>query len=472
MKAGTSPQGKLLLLALLCATAFLLYPLPARLALGEWTFPFDDPWTHQVYARNLAWHGQYAFNLGEPSTGSSAPLWTALLVPAHRLGISPVLWALLWGLLSLAGLGWVTWTWAERHLAPPIPLLATAALLLTPHVAWAGVEGMETALVAALSLLILSRLDRGRWPTGGAAFLDGALNGLLLWLRPEAPLLLLAQAWPRRREGWRKLLTFAAGWLVLALPYVGLHWAIGGRPLPQTVYAKIAYYGQPPTLASVAAFLGELFWTLAPGIGPLALVLLILGVARMARRRTWTWAPGLLWAGLTVLIAAVRLPVVLHLARHFVPVIPPLVLAAAEGLAALPARWRRATLLLGACLLLIGLVVGVSFYLPLCRGILDSQVAMGRYIAAHLAAGEVVATHDIGAIGYFGGHPVVDTLALITPELTPVVAARDTAGLLAYLRQRGVHYLAKLEGLYPELTGTPGVERIVRQGRMELLRIP
>ena len=81
--ATTSPWQKVVVLTVLCAVTFLIYPLLARLTLGEWTFPFDDPWTHQVYARNLALHGQYAFNLGEPSTGSSAPLWTALMVPAH-----------------------------------------------------------------------------------------------------------------------------------------------------------------------------------------------------------------------------------------------------------------------------------------------------------------------------------------------------------------------------------------------------
>ena len=465
----TPTWQKIAILTLLCALTFSLYPLVARLTIGEWTFPFDDPWTHQVYARNLAHYGQYAFNLGEPSTGSSAPLWTALMVPAHWLGVNPVGWSLLWGLLSLAGLGWVTWSWAEKRFAPPLPAFLTSGLLLSPHIGWSSVQGMETALVAAVALLILRRVDQRPWQHGRDALLDGLLNGLLLWLRPEAPLLTLVVAWPRRRAGWLRWLLFATGYLVLAVPYVTLNWTLGGRPFPQTVYAKIAYYGQPIRFSTVLSFLGSLLETLALGIWPLVLVLVVVTVVRMARRREWPWGPGLVWAAITVTIAALRLPAVLHFARHFVPILPLLVLAAGEGLQSLPRLGRRAALVLGACLLLIGLVLGVSFYQPACQIIHDSQVAMGRWIAANVPPEETIATHDIGAIGYWSQHPIVDTLALITPELTEVVAARDTAGLEAYLREHNVRYLAKLTSQYPELDQKAGAHVLVRTGRMELL---
>lgn len=464
----TAPWKKATILLLLTLSTLALYPLAARLALGEWTFPFDDPWTHQVYARNLAWHGQYAFNLGDPTTGSSAPLWTFLMVPGHWLGLPPVPWALAWGLLSLAGLGAVTWAWAERHLARPLPLLLTAATLLTPQIAWGAVEGMETALVAGLALLILHRLDRPARTAVGGALLDGLLNGLLLWLRPEAPLLTLIVLWQRRRAGWRNLLALAGGFLALALPYVGFHWAIGGQPLPQTFYAKLAYYGQPPTLASIGAFLRDLALTMAPGVWPLVAVLLPVAVWRMARRRRWTWGPGLAWAGLSVLLAALRLPVVLHFGRHLVPLLPPLLLACGEAIPPLPRLGRRAVLVVGGTLLLTGLVIGAWLYTPLCRVALESQVAVGRWVAASLPPGTPVATHDIGAIGYFGRRPVVDTLALVTPELTAAVAARDEDGLARYLREHQVHYLACFAEQHTQVKAALEAQLLIRRGRMEL----
>ncbi|MGC9024585.1 MAG: hypothetical protein ACP5NB_07130 [Chloroflexia bacterium] len=334
--------------------------------------------------------------------------------------------------------------------------------------AWAGVEGMETALVAALSLFILYRLDRFPWERSGPALLDGLLNGLLLWLRPEAPLLTAVVLWQRRRAGRRHLLAFGLAWLAMAGPYFLFHLAVGGRPFPQTVYAKTAYYGVSTKAITRLVFLRHLGLTLLPGPWLPVLVLLPVAFRQMARSRRWTWGPGLAWAGLTLLLAALRLPTVLHFGRHFVPVLLPPLLACGEALTILPRPGRRFFILLGTGLLLIGMLIGVGLYIPLCRDILASQVAMGRYIAGHLPAGAVVATHDIGAVGYFGEHRVVDILALIEPEVTPLVTTRDWGGLAAYLRARGVAYLASLEGLFPELRAETRAVPVFQTGRMVL----
>lgn len=470
--APPTPQRTLLLVVLLlCGLVLGLYPGLARLRLGEWSYPFDDPWIHQVYARNLAQLGEYAFNPGETSSGSSAPLWTLLLTPAYWLGIDPFLWSMLLGTGSLALLGALSWRWAERHLDAPLPLLFSAAILLTPQISWTGVEGMETALVAALALAILYRLDGPNWSRPRQALVDGLLNGLLLWLRPEGPLLTLIVAWQRRRENPQFLLAFGAGVAALAAPYAGLHLVLTGRPLPQTVYAKLAYYQQPLSLGGVAAFLKNLLLIGSPGVLLLGVLLLPLALRRMAREGRWPWGPALTWAGLTVLLAALRLPVVLHFGRHFAPVLPPLLLAGGSTLRGLAPRGRQALLLLGGCLLLIGLAIGVPLYIGSCQQILSSQVAMGRWIDANLPSGIPIATHDIGAIGYFGQHPVVDTLALITPELTPIVASGDSTALLDYLRQQQAPYLATLEHVYQDIRELPSTQVVVRIGRMELLEL-
>ena len=84
---GFLPWKRGVVLLLLCGLVFVLYPLVTRLYLGEWIFPFDDPWIHQVYARNLAQHGQYAFNPGELSSGSSARAETS---PEPEVGCLPM----------------------------------------------------------------------------------------------------------------------------------------------------------------------------------------------------------------------------------------------------------------------------------------------------------------------------------------------------------------------------------------------
>ncbi|MGC8873601.1 MAG: hypothetical protein ACP5SI_04020 [Chloroflexia bacterium] len=478
MTVSRAPVGRargylsFLLPLLLCAAIFAAYPLRARLEVGEWTFPLDDPWIHQVLARNLAGSHTYGFNPGEPGTASSAPLWTALLVPPHLLGWNPVLWAILLGLLSLAGLGGIVWRWAYvRYGSSSRAAALTAVLLLSPQVAWAGVEGMETALAAGLATLILWRLSRP-WERMRDALADGALLGTLLWLRPEALLLAAVVLWERRREP----LPRRTGWLVavgaFAGPYVGFHLWLGGKILPQSVFAKAAYYARPLALDSLGDFLRGLGLSFSPGVWPLVGLLLLVGGVSMARRRDGTWLPTLLWTGLTLLVAALRMPVVLHFGRHFVPLLPALLLASAEGFRALPRRLRWVAGVVGAVLLVEGFALGSAFYSAGCRMMEESQVAMGHYIREHVPPGRLVATHDVGAIGYFSDHPVVDTLALVTPELTSAVARRDENAVWEYLQERGVHYLAALDGMHAALCRHPGVREIARCGRMVLYLLP
>src|SRR5512134_2361187 len=90
------------LVALISALSVMGYLLASHLVfrLG---FPLDDAWIHQTYARNLALRGEWAFLPGEPSAGSTAPLWSALLAVGHLLHLGPYVWTYLlgWGTLLL-----------------------------------------------------------------------------------------------------------------------------------------------------------------------------------------------------------------------------------------------------------------------------------------------------------------------------------------------------------------------------------
>ena len=68
-------------------------------------FPLDDAWIHQTYARNLALHGEWSFIPGQPSAGSTSPLWTILLAPGFWMGLSPYIWTYLLSWAALAGVG-------------------------------------------------------------------------------------------------------------------------------------------------------------------------------------------------------------------------------------------------------------------------------------------------------------------------------------------------------------------------------
>src|SRR5512140_3308432 len=67
-------------------------------------FPLDDSWIHLTYARNLALRGEWAFQPGRLSAGSTAPLWPFLLGLGFWLHLGPYAWTYLLGELSLLGL--------------------------------------------------------------------------------------------------------------------------------------------------------------------------------------------------------------------------------------------------------------------------------------------------------------------------------------------------------------------------------
>ena len=80
-------------------------------------FPLDDSWIHLTYARNLAVYGEWAFQPGKPSAGSTAPLWTALLSIGFFIKLAPYIWTYLLGAVLLWSMGLVAEV-VVRHVSP------------------------------------------------------------------------------------------------------------------------------------------------------------------------------------------------------------------------------------------------------------------------------------------------------------------------------------------------------------------
>src|SRR5512141_1887037 len=103
----------LIVTALLGAAIYLL----ASAHIYRVGFPLDDSWIHLTYARNLAMLGEWAFQPGHLSAGSTAPLWTFLLSIGFWLHLGPYIWTYLLGELCLLGLA-VLCEYTARKMAP------------------------------------------------------------------------------------------------------------------------------------------------------------------------------------------------------------------------------------------------------------------------------------------------------------------------------------------------------------------
>ena len=108
MRVSTESNSRVdprIIIAVAALIAVLFYLLVSAVIFRV-GFPLDDTWIHLTYARNLADHGEWAFRLGERSSGSTSPLWTFLLSIGFVLKLAPYIWTyfLGWVLLALLGI--------------------------------------------------------------------------------------------------------------------------------------------------------------------------------------------------------------------------------------------------------------------------------------------------------------------------------------------------------------------------------
>lgn len=469
---------------------------------GNLGFPLDDAWIHQTYARNLARYGRLAFVPGQVSAGSTAPLWTLLLAPAHLIRIDPQIWSCVLGLATLGMLAVGVRRLCVR-LFPSQPALGAAAgliVLLEWHLAWAAFSGMETLLYACGVVWLLERyltwevgqreptqdvrprLRRFNTPLRESPFMLGLLGGLLVLVRPEGVLLvaLLAVAGllARRRRSLRYTLSIAAdalaGFALLLLPYLSFNLLTSGMLFPNTMYAKQAEYaellGQPlwvrlwhvlkPTLTGAQVLLvpGAIYATVA----------LIKGRRRLAvngELGVFSRLVPVLWWGAMVLLYALRLPVDYQHGRYLMPTIPVLILIGTPGtlcwlrprdLRLLVRVTSRALPLILVLLLLGFLVLGARAFAVDVAIINGEMVQTALWLNENTPADALIAAHDIGAIGYFAQRPLLDLAGLVTPEIIPFI--RDEARVLEFVIEQKAEYVVTFPSWYKQLVAD---ERLV-----------
>lgn len=425
-------------------------------------YPLDDAWIHQTFARNLALRGEWAFIPGQPAAGSTSPLYTALLVIGHFID-QPVAWSFLLGVLALWGLAWTGEDLARAMRPDWKPRLPWVGLFLVFewHDVWASASGMETILYAFLILLVLRLLIN----PAPAWWAIGLVAGAALWTRPDGLTLLgpvilvvLLQKHPVKYK-IGAVLQFLGCWAALVLPYLLFNRMISGNWWPNTFYAKQAEYAIRLQVPFITRFLSLAMLPLV-GSGVLLLPGLITGMWGWLRQRAWVPIAGFLWwLGIT-LVYALRLPLNYQHGRYLMPAMPVFFVLGIAGTAwmiqaisrdGLIQRllWKTLVAAIGA--VTVGFFsIGVWTYAQDVALINTEMVAAARWVAQNTDPDALVAVHDIGAMGYFGQHRLLDLAGLVSPEVIPFM--RDEARLAQYLDENSVDYLVTFPGWYPRLT--------------------
>ena len=424
--------------------------------------PLDDAWIHQTYARNLVENGEWAFLSGQPSSGSTAPLWTMMLAVGRWLGFEPRAWSYFLGCVLLVISAWIIGNWLTHRSGASRRWWFFAAILLALewHLVWASVSGMETIALILLVVIVFFWLESRNWNP----LPMGMLIGLGVWFRPDALSLLIPVAWHvtllnsvHFRRSLTKLILVFIGAMILIGPYIAFNYSLSNELWPTTFYAKQAEYAVHKEIPFLYRF-----WTqLAPtfvGVSALLVPGLILLFLTEIRQRSWWRMAPLIWVVLYTGAYALRLPVNYQHGRYAIPIIPVVMVLGMDGMIrwvkpyakSMPQRLiSRAWLSALPILTLAFWCLGARAYAQDVAIIETEMVAASRWISTHTEEEALVAAHDIGALGYFGERTLVDMAGLVSPEVIPIM--RDEAALATFLDARGADYLMTFPGWYPLL---------------------
>lgn len=426
-------------------------------------FPLDDAWIHQTYARNLIEHGQWSFVVDQPSAGSTAPLWSAVLTLGFLVKLAPFAMTFFLGaacLLALAILGFLAW----REL---IPIKANWAFALSIilafewHLVWAALSGMETLLHAAVITLILL-LPILNWQR---MFWIGAMIGLCVWVRPDAitllgPILLIIIL---RERGDLSRLARQSGLLFFGFgiffgAYLFFNWQVAGSLWPNTFYAKQSEYMILQEIPFLVRWFDQLSMPLI-GVGSLLLPGAVYLLVHAVKQRRVAVIAGMIWWIAYAGLYAWRLPVTYQHGRYIIPTMPIYFIWGSVGTGMWlrfqdSQTWRRvlSRSLLAAVFVVLFLFWGIGGrrYAQDVAIIETEMVQTAIWLNDHTDQDALIAAHDIGALGYFTTHPLLDLAGLVTPDVIPFI--RDEEQLEVYMTAEGVDYLMTFPDWYPYLS--------------------
>ena len=228
--------------------------------------------------------------------------------------------------------------------------------------------------------------------------------------------------------------------------------------MPNTFYAKQAEYAAWQA-RPILERLGDLSLQLLVGPSLVLLPGVIMWLVRSVRERMWGSLAALIWCFGYFFLYISRLPVYQH-GRYIMPAMPIFflfgVLAFAEfdaGKTFARYHWIAQTIWRGSLVMLVisFLVLGANSYARDVAVIESEMVVTAKWVSANLPDDALIAAHDIGALGYFDNHDLIDLAGLISPEVIPFI--RNEPQIAVFLDEKGADYLIAFPEFYPLLTG-------------------
>jgi len=415
---------------------------------AAWPFVTDDAFVTLRYSKQLAAGAGLRFNAGEaPVEGYSNFSYVLLGAATLHLPGGPLQVLRALNVLSLCLSLSLTYVLARRHVSPILAAAPVWVLATYKGTAWWTASGLETAFAQALvsgAALQLDSLLAGHAQGGQRRTFIG-LCGVLCLLtvtRPEGTLiavwvvLFCAYSWfhARRRasEGAhsrscdRELYGFAVAVLFFLAFYHAARFAYFQQLFPNSVRCKSDYAADPLALQRE---LGHTFWP----------VLILAGVAVLRVRSLRVVVLVFPLAAESILFIGAE-PSIAYLCRHFLAVLPAVLVAATLGLSELVGllnarRWLSELLAL-VLLLPLATPADLRSLRAEAEGYAARQrtrSALAAWLDAHLPEQAHVMIGDCGVVTYESTRNFIDAYCLNSLETTGPEVHRSAQKFATYV---------------------------------------
>ncbi|HAY34402.1 MAG TPA: hypothetical protein PK536_10685 [Ignavibacteria bacterium] len=439
------------------------------------SFPLDDPWIHLTFGKNLVDYFSFSYFKNEMVTaGSTSPLYTILVAVGFLIVDNEMIlsYALGVGFFAFASLAFYKLSMFEFDRENLFALLCTLIFIIDKWMNFISLSGMETTMFIFL-LLACAYFYRIRKPVPFAVFL-----GLIMWTRPDgvafiAAVILdyiLVRFYSKDQLNLKlfsakdlKIIGVIFGAIIGA--YFLMNFMLSGTLLPNTYNAKLTYYS--PEFRSRWDFLSIEVWDyFKEGAYYVIMLGFIFSFGKLIYdlyKKTYNQNTlYIAFALIMVFIYWYNLPYAHRFGRYMMPVIPFFILVGTLGFrdfARISNKYTSNALFSRS---LFYILISITYFMGVknydenreqyalqCRYIHDRQVLAAQWFKKYSKEGDVIATHDVGAIGYYSGRKVVDVAGLVTPELISKINDRNYVEYMTdYLKNNGVTHLAFLREWY------------------------
>jgi hypothetical protein len=415
--------------------------------------PLDDTWIHFQFAENFAKGYLFQYNFGEPTAGTTSPLYVIVLGTASlvikNFIVSSVLISSLFNLFCCILVYKISLLiFKGKYFSPDnfngnlnnfrfLSFLASILTVLTGRFVWAGLSGMETTMFTFFCLMAvyyhLKNLEKSSF-----TYIPSLLFALAALSRPEGFLLYsiyilleLVNFFKFKRDSTLllNLLISVLLFSALTLPYFIFSYQLSGNFLPNTFRGQGGNFDFIPDFNYLRiAFILFIRDNL---ITALLYVLAVIFYFKNIKRNFYELRYLnliFLWIILLPLISSVVIPNWRHHVRYLIPLIPFIniiavyyfaVLLKSKFINKIKNRFRTRRMVT-AVLLMASFIYYVVYSIALGKNtgnINDQQVKLAEWVNKNVSRDETIAVNDIGAIKFINKNRIIDMAGLVTPEM-------------------------------------------------------